>query len=326
MTMKRKRLPLTYFAPSYYSEFVCIADRCRHSCCVDWEICIDRATLRKYRRIPAILQTVTKGEAGASFALSADGRCPHLNADGLCSIILSHGEGYLSDICRAHPRFYNHVGGGRIEAGLGLVCEEACRLILSCDAPFPLAEIAPPDGASPDTAGGERAFDPLPARDRMLAVTMAQDAGYDRRSASLKAEFNLPALSPPAAWLDRYLSLEILDGDWEKTLQAAKGAVPRAEPDGALDAHYARLLAYFIYRHVSTAAHPDDLRARLAFALLSVDMIRHLLRCGGRFDLAALADLARRYSAEIEYAEDNTDELIFACAAAPSPLARKEST
>ena len=28
-------------APDYYREFHCIADKCRHSCCIGWEIDID---------------------------------------------------------------------------------------------------------------------------------------------------------------------------------------------------------------------------------------------------------------------------------------------
>ena len=36
------------FAPSYYKDFACIADRCQHSCCVGWEIDIDPDTLAHY--------------------------------------------------------------------------------------------------------------------------------------------------------------------------------------------------------------------------------------------------------------------------------------
>ena len=29
------------YAPAYYKEFACIADRCKHSCCIGWEIDVD---------------------------------------------------------------------------------------------------------------------------------------------------------------------------------------------------------------------------------------------------------------------------------------------
>ena len=40
------------FAPEYYKDFVCIADRCKHSCCVGWEIDVDKDTLEKYKKHP----------------------------------------------------------------------------------------------------------------------------------------------------------------------------------------------------------------------------------------------------------------------------------
>ena len=34
--------------PDYYEEFVCIADRCKDSCCIGWEIDIDEETRDYY--------------------------------------------------------------------------------------------------------------------------------------------------------------------------------------------------------------------------------------------------------------------------------------
>ena len=36
------------YAPDYYKKFVCIADKCRHSCCVGWEIDVDDISYNKY--------------------------------------------------------------------------------------------------------------------------------------------------------------------------------------------------------------------------------------------------------------------------------------
>jgi lysine-N-methylase len=32
-------------APKYYLDFACIADRCKHSCCIGWEIDVDADTM-----------------------------------------------------------------------------------------------------------------------------------------------------------------------------------------------------------------------------------------------------------------------------------------
>ncbi len=127
------------FAPKYFSEFKCIADRCKHSCCVGWEINIDENTYGKYSSLlcgygEKIRNSIVYNEATGThiFALQSDGRCPHLNECGLCNIIIECGEECLSDICREHPRFYNLVSKG-CEVGLGMVCEAAADIILGSD-------------------------------------------------------------------------------------------------------------------------------------------------------------------------------------------------
>lgn len=307
------------FAPPYYHDFTCIADRCRHSCCIDWEIGIDEATYTQYRQMGDILPTIQMCEDVPCFALREDGRCPHLNDDGLCRIILSHGEEYLSEICQNHPRFYNNIHSERTEVGLGLVCEEACRLILENETPFSLSKIDDLDGE--EMSADEITFDPLPTRDRIIAVIEEPDRRFDETLAALQTAYKISDRRDPDKWLDRLLLLEILDPAWERDLISMKGRLhpTSAEHIHSYDTYYKRLLTYFVYRHVSVAADPEDLRARLAFAILSVEMIRAFFEA----DISQpptlnpagvpekLIDWSRRYSAEIEYSEDNTDELIF---------------
>ncbi len=306
--MLKEKTDAGVFAPSYYGEFKCIADRCRHSCCIDWEICIDGATYEKYKHVKSIIDTVRECEDGPCFALREDGRCPHLNDAGLCNIILSCGEDYLSDICRNHPRFFNYINGDRVEAGLGIVCEEACRLILENGSPFSLVRVDDTDAGEPF----EPEFDAVSVRNRVISL-IETDADFDEKLKGLRAEFGIPTNRTPDEWLDRFLKLEILDGDWESCLRSMRGRI--ALSDRAADAeygkYYSRLLTYFVYRHVSVADSADDLRARLAFCILSVDMIRRLFEADGSPSLERLIDLSRRYSAEIEYSEDNTAELIL---------------
>ena len=127
---------MTIRAPKYYTDFKCIADRCRHSCCVGWEIDIDSATMSKYASLSGgygkEIKNSIEAEEVPHFKLCEDERCPHLDERGLCRIIANVGEDYLCDICREHPRFYNDTARGK-EAGLGLSCEEAARIILSSD-------------------------------------------------------------------------------------------------------------------------------------------------------------------------------------------------
>ena len=99
-------------APDYYGRFRCIADRCRHSCCIGWEIDIDPDTREKYRHIPGAFgkrlnEGIEDAPEGAHFRLSQDERCPMLNQNGLCDLITTIGEQNLCQICADHPRFRN---------------------------------------------------------------------------------------------------------------------------------------------------------------------------------------------------------------------------
>lgn len=124
--------------PSYYKYFHCIASSCTDSCCIGWEIDIDEDTMNDYRQVKGsfgkrlkenIALPPNDSEEPAHFIQTQHERCPFLNSCNLCDIFITLGEEYLSQICTHHPRYYDWFLEGQ-EAGLGLCCEEAARLIL----------------------------------------------------------------------------------------------------------------------------------------------------------------------------------------------------
>ena len=104
------------FAPLYYNDFKCIADKCTHSCCIGWEIDIDEDTLRTYEESVGKYHELIRASIDYTdtphFKLFANDRCAHLDDRGLCKIITECGENFLCDICREHPRFYNTTARG----------------------------------------------------------------------------------------------------------------------------------------------------------------------------------------------------------------------
>lgn len=131
-------------APEYYRNFKCIADQCRHTCCVGWEIEVDAESLERLRNLPETSGKIVFGDE-PHIALLEGERCPFLNERGLCDLILRYGDDVLCQICRDHPRFRN-FWSDRTEIGLGLVCEEAARIILSAKTPMRLVTLSD-DGA-----------------------------------------------------------------------------------------------------------------------------------------------------------------------------------
>lgn len=132
---------MNVYVPDYYDQFHCIADKCRHTCCAGWEIDVDEESLARYQQLKGpVGERVRKAlslEETPHFILTEDERCPLLNQNGLCDLYTELGPESLCQICADHPRFRNFFTD-RIEIGLGLVCEEAARLILSQTEPMRL--------------------------------------------------------------------------------------------------------------------------------------------------------------------------------------------
>ena len=150
-------------APDYLSEFKCIAGDYCHTCCVGWEVDVDSESLQKFEQLPDIAKHIDY-DGTSHIKLSNDERCPFLNNNGLCEMIINHGEEILCQICADHPRFRN-FWSNRIELGLGLVCEEAGRIILGRKEPMKLVTLSN-DGENTELQEDEKWL--MALRDDML--------------------------------------------------------------------------------------------------------------------------------------------------------------
>ncbi len=283
------------YAPEYYLKFKCIADRCRHSCCVGWEIGVDADTLARWRELPTGGDEMLSCTDESTITLCQNGRCPFLDDTGLCRIISAHGDSMIPAICREHPRFYMQAGD-RVEMGIGAVCEEACRLILT-------------EPALPLVCIGEREWDEIAAeydavsqRDRILTVLSREDLTYTEILDRLLRDYSIPAFAvEPRTYAECIAELELLCEE-DRAILMSDG---RAEWAGD---YLRRFLSYLVYRHVTEADSADNLRARLAFCVLLTRMLEGASRAS---DFDGLLLVARTVSEEIEYSEDNTAALIF---------------
>lgn len=88
-------------APDYYPQFRCIADKCRHSCCIGWEIDIDTDTREKYRRVPgefgARLNAAIEDGEVSCFRMLKVGQSPTSDSDCLQSPSVASAETCFSD-------------------------------------------------------------------------------------------------------------------------------------------------------------------------------------------------------------------------------------
>lgn len=124
--------------PDYYPDFHCLAGSCPDTCCKDWQIIIDEATLARYLALEGPLGETVRAnlieeDGETRFALT-DGHCALLTADGLCSLQLALGEDGLCKTCDAHPRFIEEYGAVS-EISLSVSCPAAARLLLLRERP-----------------------------------------------------------------------------------------------------------------------------------------------------------------------------------------------
>ena len=289
--------------PNYYPAFRCIAGACRHSCCIGWEIDIDEETLQTYKKMPGPLGERLRENISHDdpphFVLGKQERCPFLNQDNLCDLILTGGEALLCQICDDHPRFRNFLPG-RTEIGLGLCCEGAAQLILSQTEPMTLVTEGQAEASEPDAQGL------LELRRQAFAIAQDRNLSIDRRMDRLLLLCGALEPGHPAQWADIFLELERLDEGWTPMMEKLAAEGEKTPLPAVSDVEWEQLLTYFLYRHFLTAYEDGDVGSKAGFAVLSV----RLLRClKGLYPEMELAELARMYSAEVEYSTENLDIL-----------------
>lgn len=126
--------------PYYYEKFFCQASKCKHSCCVGWEIDVDEEKEEYYRSVPGTFGERLRSELTEDHKFRLKGeRCAFLNDENLCDMFIALGEDALCETCSEYPRFCIRYGN-IMERGLGLSCEEAARLLFLEDVPFSLVE------------------------------------------------------------------------------------------------------------------------------------------------------------------------------------------
>ena len=289
-------------APIYYERFKCIADKCRHSCCIGWEIDVDEKTLEKYAALEGargeeIRKSMEFCDTGASFKLLDGERCPHLDKRGLCRLITEYGEDMLCDICREHPRFYNLTARGK-ETGIGAACEAAADIILNFDDYKSMMELGDCADEIP-----KKEIDTPPIREEIYAILSNSGTAYEKRLSHLYEKCDAsPKFLRDEEWHEVISGLEYLD-ELHRELFLKYTSAPAAvscEQEKLLE----RFLAYLIYRHASSADTTEELRTSLGFCFFSERLLASLLHLE-----IEPRELARIISEELEYSEENTESI-----------------
>ena len=294
--------------PDYYVRFQCIADRCRHNCCIGWEIDIDEASYERYCTVDGAFGDRLRAGIDAStgtpcFRLCEGERCVFLNDQGLCDIISTLGEDALCEICSAHPRYRNFFSD-REERGLGLCCEEACRLILT-NPERTVLTVLEDDGE--DEIVCEEEADFFSVRAQILDILQNRTLSFDARVEQAADFCGLHSdRRTPREWAEVYRGLERLDPAWETHLDRLAARESMAAKDDR-DTVWEQLAVYFLLRYAADCLDDGALAPRVSLALHAAMLLRAL---GEGMCMEELIELCRMYSCEVEYSEENMEALL----------------
>lgn len=116
-----------------YNSFKCIADKCKFTCCSGWDINIDSNTYEKWNKEKnKCKDMLNKLKFVDNHYIIVNKKtsdtCPFLDNKGLCDIVKSNGDEYLSLTCQKFPRIENTFEGIK-ELTLSCSCPEVVDII-----------------------------------------------------------------------------------------------------------------------------------------------------------------------------------------------------
>ena len=294
------------FTLNYYPNFNCIADKCKHSCCIGWEINIDSDSLERYKNenstfSKALICGIDLKKS--KFKTDKNKKCAFLNEKGLCELIIHLGENSLCQVCRDHPRFRTFFND-RVEMGLGFCCEEATKIILSFEDKIEPTLIADDKRDFPLDFNQKNIID---FREKALNILQNRKIEINERVENLLSFCNLSFLEKDFNKIVKtFLSFERLDKSWTKRLKSIKNISFNKNTDESLSLICEQFLVNSLYRHLYDAEDTIAVRARTVACIFSWWIIKSILN---EESPANIFDIVRAYSSEVEYSEKNLNNL-----------------
>ncbi len=326
---------MIYVKPDFFDVFKCICGKCTDNCCIGWEIDIDDFTYDRYCSLNTdfsnkIKENIIEAPDGSRcFKLAENDRCPFLNKDNLCDIIINCGEDAICDICREHPRFYEWFPGVT-ECGLGLSCEEVCRLLLEKDSFFKLIEYN--DGEKIELPTKEDIVESdtyiLTSALRLQFFEILGDKSLSLEEKLVKILEKTQAftgekikIKNDTRLIEAYEKTEAINSAWTSFLNDLKSALHDITDEEVLwedtenNELYSRILAYIIYRHLIKAVFDYSFSERVCFCVESLRFIvlsdAKTRKEKGVLTIRDRINNIKNWSKQIEYSDENTDLLIY---------------
>lgn len=338
--------------PSFYKNFKCTADKCSDSCCIGWEIDIDTDTYEYYKSVGGKfgerLKKDIETDGDVHFRLNGE-RCAFLNNKNLCDIYINCGKERLCEICAEHPRFHEWFGDYK-ESGLGLCCEEACRLLFENDFSLYFETIETDEAPDNREFDGElfsllydtrkEIFEILQNRNialryRLKIIIQLTEQIQDYIDFGIEPKINPIEISDSARkdnynaekYYKKLLSLlkklEPISPDYPEYLRNLENKLPEileslpyfSDYFESRNAEYENIAVYTVYRYLMKATFDGDILSKVKFAETFVAAV-FLFNCytlltTGDFTMTDRINNVKMFSKEVEYCEENLERIMF---------------
>jgi len=333
----KKKINVCENKVSFFDDFKCIASKCSDSCCEGWDVYIDDESVKKYDSCDlkigeTIRNKMQKDEYGYKFALDNRKKCPFLNDDGLCNLIIAEDEFILCEICREHPRFYNFYGRYK-ECGLGLCCEEVSRFLLDADKHLEIISECKEDTFSEiDEFEVEDADSLYEIRENLLGIIKSKKTDLKSKIIDISRLavknnidfFEIESENENIKLYDNHLELiavfaetEAIDDKWQEYIFEMKKFVKTENSILLMEnlilkynIEIDNILIYLVYRYFIDISFKYDILIAVEFIKYNL-IIMILILASNKCDKKEnMIELVKYWSKQIEYDEDNIEHLL----------------
>ncbi len=331
--------------PSYYKDFICIADKCPDTCCDGWSIVIDSQSLARYKQTDGnfgkkLQSVITVDEDGDTVFRNVSGRCPFLLENGLCEMYISLGKDSLCKTCELFPRHITYFGA-RKETGLSLSCPEAARLIMQSENPITFEESEEDGQIEPNSIDPAVYFTLLKARKTAINILQNRKYPFEQRviaflrfSQKLQQAIRHGDAAPEEEsgdylpveakatrakraadkHFDDLLALEKLRPKWNETLLKAKNLSADSFADFlrsacAFEYEAEHFAVYLVFRYFLTAAYDGDIITKAKFTATAAITVSRIIAAVGYSEKANRVTAVQRWSREVEHSALNMQSL-----------------
>ncbi len=320
---------MKYVFEDHYPLFKCTASKCPDTCCKGWEIIINPDTYEQYKYYDTefgktIIENIRIDEDSDAVFIQKNGRCPFLNENNLCDIIINEGENALCEVCRQHPRFVEEYGG-ITEISLSLSCPAVIDILkdktsltfYNTKETDEEPEYIIDDPLLPALFGlREKLFHIIEQSSLENSLSLIYSLALKFQNLIDADDYsNAESLTPEVCRIKEYdyhkilSNLEILTDEWREVLNSEKNDPEDISENNIL---LKNILSYFVYRYIPKAINDGDIVSKAEFIIFSLNsIIRYAKRNKSSLtQKAKIAYTARLYSKEIEHDPDNIETII----------------